>query len=135
MSFVLDNSVVCGWFIANQADGCSAAVASRLMGSHAWAPPLLHLEFVNVLRTGCRRGSIPLSVARDIIDQVAVLPVRIDSTLPSPASLLALSLRHDLTSDDCAYLDLALRLHLPIATRDAALANAAWAAGVGVVKG
>jgi predicted nucleic acid-binding protein len=96
---------------------------------------LLELEFVNVLRTACRRGNIPLSLARDIIDQVAVLPIRIDSIPPSPASLLALSLRHDLTSHDAAYLDLALRLQLPIATRDEALADAAWASGVGVVKG
>jgi predicted nucleic acid-binding protein len=46
-----------------------------------------------------------------------------------------LSLRHNLSSYDAAYLDLALRLQLPIATRDQDLIEAAWAAGVGVMKG
>jgi predicted nucleic acid-binding protein len=47
--------------------------------------------------------------------------------------LLSLALRFQLTSYDAAYLELALRLQLPIATRDDALAEAAWAAGVGVL--
>jgi predicted nucleic acid-binding protein len=47
---------------------------------------------------------------------------------------LSLALRYDLTSYDAAYLELALRLQLPIATQDAALMEAARAAGVGVLK-
>jgi predicted nucleic acid-binding protein len=47
--------------------------------------------------------------------------------------LLDLALRHDLTAYDAAYLDVALRRGAPIATQDAALANAARAAGLGVV--
>jgi predicted nucleic acid-binding protein len=47
--------------------------------------------------------------------------------------LLSLALRFQLTSYDAAYLELALRLQLPIATRDDALVEAAWAAGVGVL--
>jgi predicted nucleic acid-binding protein len=133
--FVLDNSVLCGWFLANQADGYTESIAALLLESEATAPPLLQQEFVNVLRTGCRRGGIPIQKAREIIDQVAALPIRIDAAPPSPAGLLALALRHDLSSYYALYLELALRLQLPIATRDAALADAAWAAGVGVVKG
>ncbi len=53
--------------------------------------------------------------------------------LPEPAALLSLALRFQLTSYDAAYLELALRLQLPIASRDDALADAAWAAGVGVL--
>jgi len=52
---------------------------------------------------------------------------------PQPAALLSRALRFQLTRDDAAYLELALRLQLPIATRDDALADAAWAAGVGVL--
>lgn len=135
MSFVLDNSVLCGWFLANQADSYTEAIASRLVESQAWAPPLLQLEWVNVLRTGCRRGRITLAGAKEIIERVSALPIQIDTRLPSPPALLALSLRHDLSSYDAAYLDLALRLQLPIATRDHDLIEAAWAAGVGVVEG
>ena len=49
-----------------------------------------------------------------------------------PAENLALALRYRLSSYDAAYLDLALRLRLPVATTDSALHDAAVAAGVGV---
>ena len=54
-------------------------------------------------------------------------------TAPNPAQILDLALRHDLTAYGAMYLDLALRRALPVATRDLALADAARAAGVGVV--
>jgi len=91
------------------------------------------LEFTNVLRTACRRGSLSVVAAREIVDLVALLPIRIDPSPPAPATLLGLALRFQLTSTDAAYLELALRLQLPIATRDDELAEAAWAAGVGVL--
>ncbi|MFN6337259.1 MAG: type II toxin-antitoxin system VapC family toxin [Cyanobacteriota bacterium] len=131
--FVLDNSVLCGWFLAAQATPYTEAVARQLPQSTAHAPWLLQLEFTNVLRTACRRGGLTLASAREIVDQVALLPIRIDPSPPPPASLLSLALRFQLTSYDAAYLELALRLQLPIATRDEELAEAAWAAGVGVL--
>ncbi len=53
---------------------------------------------------------------------------------PGPGAILSLALRYDLSSYDAAYLELALRKQLPIATQDEALREAAWAAGVGVVR-
>jgi predicted nucleic acid-binding protein len=132
--FVLDNSVLCGWFLANQATDYGDAVAQHLAQHDAHAPWLLQLEFANVLRTAIRRGNLELSSAREVVDQVALLPIRIDPSPPAPAALLSLSLRFNLTSTDAAYLELALRLQRPIATRDEALMEAAWAAGVGLLK-
>ena len=80
-----------------------------------------------------RLGTLPVATAREIVEQVALLPIRIDASPPQPAALLSLALRFQLTSYDAAYLELALRLQLPIATRDGDLAEAAWAAGVGVL--
>ena len=64
--FVLDNSVLCGWFLANQASPYSDAVAGLLPEVDAHAPWLLQLEFTNVLRTACRRGTLPVATAREI---------------------------------------------------------------------
>ena len=133
-SFVLDNSVLCGWFLRNQASEYGDSVAGQLRQIDAHAPWLLQLEFTNVLRTACRRGSLSVAAAREIVDQVALLPIRIDASPPQPAALLSLALRFQLTSCDAAYLELALRLQLPIATRDDDLAEASWAAGVGVLE-
>lgn len=91
------------------------------------------MEFTYVLRTACRRGSLSMVAAREIVDQLALLPIRIALAPPQPAALLSLALRFQLTSHDAAYLDLALRQQLPGATLAEELAEAAWAVGVGVL--
>lgn len=134
MAFVIDNSVVCGWFVGNQATEYSDEVAARLLDEQAHTPALWELEFANVLRTACKRGAIDAQGAHEVIEQVGSLPIAVDRETPGPAAILSLALRYDLTSYDAAYLELALRLQLPVATQDAALMDAARAAGVGVLK-
>jgi predicted nucleic acid-binding protein len=134
MPFVLDNSVLCGWMLGDQADAYTDAVAQRLIDDVAVAPQLLRLEFVNVLRTACKRERIPIEAASEIIDHINALPIQYDSASSEPAQIMQLSLRFNLSSYDAAYLDLALRRQLPVATRDADLADAARAAGVGLFK-
>ena len=133
MPMVLDNSVVCGWLLESQATPYSDAIAERLQDDQALAPPLLRLEYANVLRIACKRGRLTAQQAQDAIAQLAELPVEIDAELPDAAQLLALALRYDLSSYDATYLDLALRRQLPVATQDVALAQAARLSGVGVV--
>lgn len=134
MPFVLDNSVLCGWFIASQTTPYTEAIAAMLAHDNALAPALLQLELANVLRTACKRGRMVAQDARIVVDQVGALPIEIDRETPGPAAILSLALRYDLSSYDAAYLELALRRQIPIATQDAALSEAAWAAGVGTVK-
>ena len=134
MPFVIDNSVVCGWFLANQSTDYTEAIARRLLDDGAIAPGLWPLELANVLRTACKRGAMIASQAREVAEQIAALPIAVDAQPPTTQAILALALRYDLSSYDAAYLELALRLQLPIATQDTALAEAAMAAGVGVVR-
>lgn len=133
MAMVLDNSVVCGWLLANQATPYSDAIAQRLLEVRAVAPALLRLEYTNVLRTACKRGRLDARQAQHAIAQLAALPIDIDTDPPDASQVLALALRYDLSSYDAAYLDLALRRQLPVATQDVALAEAARLAGVGLV--
>ena len=135
MPFVLDNSVVCGWLLENQSTTYSTANVERLTVDQAVAPFLLRLEYTNVLRTACKRSRIIAQQAQEALKHLAELPIEFDRELPDASQLLALSLRYDLTSYDAAYLELALRRQLPVATQDAALAEAARVAGVGVVEG
>jgi len=132
MPFVLDNSVVCGWLLESQATAYADAVADRLQEDRAIVPGLLHLEYTNVLRTACKRGRLIAQQAQEAIGQLQQLPMDTDREPPDPAMLLALALRHDLSAYDAVYLELALRRQLPIATVDAALADAARVSGVGV---
>jgi predicted nucleic acid-binding protein len=135
MPFVIDNSVVCGWFLGNQASDYTEAVATHLLDDLAFAPALWQLELANVLRIACKRGVLDAQAAHEVIEQLAALPITIDRDTPGPAATFSLALRYDLTSYDATYLELALRLQLPIATQDTALMEAARAAGVGVFKG
>lgn len=133
MPFVLDNSVVCGWLLENQATAYTNAVAEQLQNDRALVPALLHLEYSNVLRTACKRGRLIAQQAQQAIQQLKALPMDTDREPPDPAQLLALALRHDLSAYDAVYLELALRRQLPIATADTALAEAARVSGVGVL--
>jgi len=132
MPFVLDNSVVSGWLLQSQATPYALAVSECLQSDRAYAPTLLALEYTNVLRTACKRGRLTAQSAQILLALLARLPIQVDAQVPMPAMLFALALRHDLTSYDALYLELGLRLQLPIATQDLALAAAARAAGIGV---
>jgi hypothetical protein len=69
--------------------------------------------------------------AQDIARQPGSLPIEIDRDGAPPPGLRALSLGFGLSSDVAAYLALALRRQLPLATPDADLRAAAFAAEVG----
>lgn len=135
MPFVLDNSVVSGWYLENQSTRYAEAIAKRLLADRALTPQIWELELVNVLRTACMRQRMTAEAAQRIIAQLRSLPIEVDRD-PVPCSeLLALALRFGLSSYDAAYLELALRCQLPVATQDDALRSAALAAGLGVVEG
>lgn len=133
MPFVVDNSVVSGWYLENQATPYTATVAQQLLDDRAWAPALWELELTNVLRTACQRQRMAAQQAQQVLAQIAQLPIEIDRHPVPRSELLALALRFGLSSHDAAYLELALRRQLPLATQDEALRAAAQASGVGCV--
>lgn len=134
MPFVLDNSVVTGWYLPDQATAYGEAIATRLESDKALVPTLWQLELANVLKTACIRGKLELETARQILDALGKLPIEIDtSPAPGQRQLFELAMRHKLSSYDAAYLELAMRHGLPIATQDAQLKEAAIAAGVSVL--
>lgn len=134
MPFVIDNSVVCGWLIAAQASDYGDAVAQRLLDDRAHAPALWELELTNVLRTACLRQKLTAQQAQVKLAQVVSLPIEVDRQPVAASELLGVALRFGLSAYDAAYLELALRLQLPLATTDAPLRDAALASGVGLVQ-
>jgi predicted nucleic acid-binding protein len=133
MPFVLDNSVVSGWYLQDQATPYTEAIAERLQEDRAWVPALWELELTNVLRTTCLRQRQTAEQAQQVLTHIAQLPIDVDRQAVAPSEVLALALRFGLSSYDASYLELALRKQLPLATTDGDLADAARAAGVGVV--
>lgn len=132
MPFVLDNSVTSGWYLENQANAYTDAIAERLESDTAVVPAIWELELTNVLRTACLRQRLDAERAQRILTRLGELPIEIDRVAVPRAQMLALALRHAISTYDAAYLELALRRQLPLATVDHALRDAALASGVGL---
>ena len=131
MPFVLDNSVVTGWYLPSQATDYSKAVAIRLESDKALVPQLWQLELANVLKTACTKGRLTQAQARQILDTLSQLPIEVDNAAPpGQRPLFELAMRYNLSSYDAVYLELAMRHGLPLATQDEQLKLAATAAGV-----
>jgi len=129
---VLDVSLSCAWCFADEATAESWAILELLQTARAQVPALWLWETANVLVQAERRGRISPAAIRTFLGLLEALPISVDQ--PSTASAwhdtLALARSHRLTSYDAAYLELALRRGLPLASRDQALQAAARAEGV-----
>jgi predicted nucleic acid-binding protein len=132
IGLVLDCSIVMAWHFADEADSYADRVARDLAKGAAIVPAIWPLEVANVLAIGERRGrSTPAQAAR-LLRSLAALPIAVDPDTNRHAweSTLALARARGLSAYDAAYLDLALRRGLPLATLDDRLRAAAIAAGV-----
>ena len=104
----------------------------RLDTNQAVTPAIWPAEMANAFLMAERRKRIsPADIAQYLSD-LTVLPIRAERALASDdmAAVIDLARRHALSAYDACYLDTALRLKLPLATRDADLAAAASANGV-----
>ena len=135
MSFVLDNSVALAWCFEDEQTPATDALLDRLVREGATAPQLWPLEALNGLLTAERRKRITRDDRLRLAGLLADLPITIDVETAERTwtATARLAEAHGLTAYDAAYLEVALRLGLPLATRDAALVVAAWAVGVGVL--
>lgn len=134
MPFVLDNSVVTGWYLPDQATEYCEAIAVQLESDKALVPALWQMELANVLKTACTRGKLSLDAARQILDALGTLPIEIDAgPTPGQRQLFELAMRSKLSSYDAAYLELAMRHGLPLATQDEQLKEAAIAVGIAIL--
>ena len=131
-AMVLDVSLSCAWCFADEASEAAWAILSRLQSAPAHVPSLWLWETANVLIQAERRGRITAAAMRTFLELLEALPIRIDhaSTATVWHDTLSLARAHRLTSYDAAYLELALRLGLPLASRDQALQAAARLEGV-----
>lgn len=134
MAFVVDNSVVVGWYFESQATDYTDRVLDRLTGENAHVPSLWVLEFSNVLRKAKQAGKLDAERTEEIIELLSGLPIVVDYTPGNIADNLKLATKYGLSSYDAAYLELAIRLRLPMATKDGALVSAATRAGIEVVE-
>lgn len=126
----VDASVTAAWFLPDEATSYTEAALQATAARDVWVPALWLLEMGNLLLSAQRRKRIDDAKRRELVQAAAALRLRVDREPVSMIEIDSLAARHALTSYDAAYLELALRRKLEIATVDAALLKAAVAAGV-----
>lgn len=131
--FVLDCSATLPWVFADEATPAADELLDSLTcGARAWVPALWHLELGNVLLGALRRNRIDQAGMEAFLTRLAVYEITVDDQTMERAwqKTLDLALQYGLSTYDAAYLELALRRGLPLATLDRELIAAAGMCGV-----
>jgi predicted nucleic acid-binding protein len=137
-AFVLDASVAISWcFPGDPTEDTpySRRVLSELAVNDAIVPEIWAFEIANSIFVACRkRKRISEQQIHEYLDLLKALPIHVETqNLWANVDLESLARRHDLAAYDAAYLDLALRTKLVLATSDDPLKRAAIAAGIPVL--
>ena len=135
MSLVLDTSLTLSWYFEDERTPAADALLDRVADQGAMVPGLWRLEIANGLRTAIRRKRIDEGFRNRAIAQLARLPINVDPDTDRYAWTTTLQLADlfALTPYDAAYIELAQRLVLPLATLDEPLRAAATALGVALL--
>jgi predicted nucleic acid-binding protein len=132
VSLVIDASLTMAWYFDDESTAATDALLDRVASSGAVVPGLWRLEIANAFQTAVRRQRID-AVYRDIsLAELGYMPITIDADTNTYAwsTTLRLAERYSLTIYDAAYLELAQRCSLPLATLDRDLRRAAPAVNV-----
>jgi len=134
--FILDCSVTMAWYFQDEGNAYAKAVRRSLSRVAAVVPGLWPLEVANILVLGERRQRSTEAEASKWLRYLQMLPIRVDDETAARAwsGILHIARSYDLSAYDASYLELAIRLGLPLASLDDQLKTTAASAGVAEFK-
>lgn len=134
---VIDASSVLAWCFEDEGGPEADALIDKVVAEGAVVPGLWPLEIANGLVSGERHGRIKPAETAAFVAMIEELPIDTDPVTGDRAlhETISLAREHRLSAYDAAYLELAMRLGLPLATDDRSLAAAAKRVGVILVDG
>lgn len=134
-TLIIDCSLTMAWCFEDEGTVETAGIQDRLVAEAAVVPAHWFLEVTNVLVVAERRKRISPADSTQFVVLLASLDIQADNHAPARAfdHILPLSRNHGLSSYDAAYLDLALRRNLPLASLDDELRRVALGLGVEVL--
>lgn len=135
MSFVLDNSVTMRWFFGDGKPlelAYATKVLDAMQEAKARVPMTWGLEVANVIAKAEEKSLVTEARSGAFLEMLEDLEIEVDAATFAHAlsDTLQLARRYKLSAYDASYLELALRLGLPLATLDEDLQKAAKKAGV-----
>lgn len=133
---MLDASVALAWHFDFQSNESTTAILHTVVDEGAIVPSHWALELSNALQLAMRTEHTTRPEADGFMRMLDEAPIEMDMLTHSRAGreTLDLAIEHGLTTYDAAYLELARRKDLPLATRDRALAKAARNAGLKTIE-
>ncbi|MGO9007435.1 MAG: type II toxin-antitoxin system VapC family toxin [Beijerinckiaceae bacterium] len=132
MPFVLDASIAACWAFEDEDHPIAARALERIRTDEARVPSLWWFEIRNALIVNERRKRLTENDTAAFLRDLARLGVTVDRS-PEEADVLTFARRYNLTVYNAAYLELAQREGVPLATLDADLATAARAEAVALL--
>jgi predicted nucleic acid-binding protein len=134
---VLDASLAVAWCFEDESSPLAEHVLELVSaGTEALAPAIWPLEVANALLVAERRKRITMAQVTALLQRISKLPIVVEPIPPARAfeQVLSVARQHELTEYDAAYVELALREAVPLATLDAKLRRAARAAGIVLIE-
>ena len=130
--FVVDSSVAVCWCLGDETNPYADAILRALRTHTARAPSLWPFEGANGLLMGERQGRLTIAESQRALADLAALPIDVELATAERATreVMELARSEGLTVYDAAYLELAMREGLPLATLDTQLKAAATRVGV-----
>ncbi len=137
MSLVLDAWLTLSWYFADERTPGADRVLDLVAEHGAVVPGLWRLEVANGLQMAMRRRRVDAAYRDEALAQLARLRIEVDTETDHHAwsGTVRLADRFQLTLYDAAYLELAHRRRVALATLDVALRDAAAALAVGLLGG
>jgi predicted nucleic acid-binding protein len=132
MALVLDCSISLSWFFPDEKTAFTEAALDLVALEDCWVPAVWRLEFPNALLVAERRRRLSREERHQVLDEASRLRLRVDAAVPELRTISDLAERHDLSTYDAAYLELAVRHGATLITLDKDLAAAAAQSSVQV---
>lgn len=132
MAFVLDCSATLPWFLEDERTAFTDSLLFGAKRADYWVPGIWSLEFPNALLVAERKRRIDRARRIEALDQIQLLQIRVDGEPVDLKVISSIAEKHDLSTYDAAYLELAIRRGLGLVTLDRELAQAASSEGVSV---
>lgn len=135
MSLVLDTSLTLSWYFEDERTAQANALLDRVVDEGAVVPGLWRLEVASGFQTAIRRKRATAEYRDRALEALAEMDITVDRDTDAHAwnTTLHLSDRFALTLYDAAYLELAQRTKLPLASLDQRLCEAATTLGLQVL--
>jgi predicted nucleic acid-binding protein len=134
-SLIIDCSITMTWCFTDEATPKTTKLLDQLADETALVPSLWFLEVTNVLAIAEKHKRITPAQTSEFLGVLDKLDIEIDGDSAGRAFVhyLPLCRKHKLTSYDVAYLDLAVRRGLPLATLDDDLRRSAKDLGIALL--